>query len=213
MSIRILIADDHGVLRAGLRSLLNAEPGLEVIGEADNGASAVKLAEELQPDIILLDIGMPQLNGIQVTKRVKEQSAQVRILILTLHEDETLLRQAIENGASGYIVKRAVESELINAIRAVYAGNLYVHPTMTRALLRDMSSVHQVEGANNVSLSPREKQVLRLVAQGYTNRQIADELHISVRTVEGHRASFANKLGLSSPIQIVRYAMDHGLIE
>ncbi len=213
MSIRILIADDHGVLRAGLRSLLNAEPGLEVIGEADNGATAVKLVQELQPDIVLLDIGMPQLNGIQVTKKVKDELPQVRVLILTLHEDESLLRQAIENGASGYIVKRAVESELINAIRAVYAGNLYVHPSMTRALLREMSSVRPVEGTNNVALSPREKQVLKLVAQGYTNRQIADELHISVRTVEGHRASFANKLGLTSPIQIVRYAMEHGMID
>ncbi len=213
MSIRILIADDHGVLRAGLRALLNAEPDLQVVGEAENGEAALRLAEEIHPDVALLDISMPHLNGIQVTKEMKARLPKVRVLILTLHEDESLLRQALENGASGYIVKRAVESELISAIRAVHAGDLYVHPAMTRSLLRDWHPEAVPAPSPATDLTPREIQVLRLVAQGYTNRQIGETLHISVRTVEGHRANITGKLGLASPIQIIRYAMDHGLID
>lgn len=213
MSIRILIADDHTVVRAGLRALLNAEPEFIVVGEAEDGNSALQLAQDLQPDVIILDISMPQLNGIQATQAIKTKLSQARILILTLHEDEVLLRQAFDSGASGYIVKRAVEAELVSAIRAVMAGNIYVHPTMTRALLGDVSSTAKSEQKPLNQLTPREIEVLKLLAQGFTNRQIAKQLNISVRTVEAHRANLTNKLGLSSPIQIVRYAMEHGLIE
>jgi DNA-binding NarL/FixJ family response regulator len=213
MAIRIVIADDHGILRAGMRALLSAEPDFQVVGEAEDGSAAVQLAARLHPDVALLDISMPILNGIQAIKPLKEQSPETRVLILTLHEDESLLRQAIANGASGYIVKRAVGSELTNAIRSVCAGNLYIHPTMTRALLRDADAPNRRKESAAESLSPRELQVLKFMAQGYTNRQIAEMLHISVRTVEGHRANLAGKLGLSSPLQIVRYAMEHGLLD
>lgn len=214
MSIRILIADDHGVLRAGLRALLSAESELEVVDEASSGNEALILAGELQPDLILLDISMPDLGGIEVTRRLKEMLPNVRVLILTVHEDESLLQEAIQAGASGYIVKRAVESELIDAIRAVWRGDLYIHPAMTRALLKEMSSspISNNNEAPVESLTPRETDVLRLIAQGYTNRQMADMLSISVRTVESHRSNLMGKLDLHSRVELVRYAKENHLI-
>lgn len=213
MSIRILIADDHGVLRAGLRALLSAEPELEVVDEASSGNEALSLANELQPDLILLDISMPDLGGIEVTRRLKEMLPNTRVLILTVHEDESLLQEAIQAGASGYIVKRAVESELIDAIRAVWRGDLYIHPAMTRALLKEMSPSQSSNNEAPVeSLTPRETDVLRLIAQGYTNRQMADMLSISVRTVESHRSNLMGKLDLHSRVELVRYAKENNLI-
>ena len=213
MAIRILIADDHGVLRAGLRALLNAEPDLEVVGEAADGNEALRLAEKLRPDVLLLDISMPGPGGIEVTRRVKRTLPDTRVLILTVHEDEGLLREAIRAGAAGYIVKRAVESELINAIHAVWRGDLYVHPAMTRALLKDLQASAAPEQPLVEPLTPRETEVLSLIAQGYTNRQIAEKLSISVRTVESHRANITGKLGLRSRVELVRYAREHGLLE
>ena len=213
MPIRIMVADDHGVLRAGLRALLNSEPDFEVVGEAADGQTAVRLAEELRPDVALLDLSMPGLDGIQVTRQLKQTLPDTRMLILTVHEDEGLLREAIKAGASGYIVKRAVESELISAIRAICAGSLYVHPSMTRALLKDISPSLIPEENPSEPLTSREIDVLRLIAQGHTNRQVADVLHISVRTVESHRANLMGKLGLASRAELVRYAMEHNLLE
>jgi two-component system response regulator NreC len=213
MPMRILIVDDHGVLRAGLRALLNAEPDLQVVGEAADGQTGLRLATELSPDLVLMDISMPGMSGIQVTRQLKETLPGTRVLILTLHEDESLLREAIRSGASGYILKQAVEAELISAIRAVGRGDLYIHPAMTRALLKDVSPLLVPEENPTEPLSPREHEVLRLVAQGHTNRQVAEMLHLSVRTVESHRANLMDKLGLSSPAQLVRYAIEHGLLE
>ena len=213
MPMRILIVDDHGVLRAGLRALLNAEPDLHVVGEAADGQTGLRLATELNPDLVLMDITMPGMSGIQVTRQLKETLPSTRVLILTLHEDESLLREAIRAGASGYILKQAVEAELISAIRAVGRGELYIHPAMTRALLKDVSPLLVPEENPTEPLSPRELEVLRLVAQGHTNRQVAEMLHLSVRTVESHRANLMDKLGLSSPAQLVRYAIEHGLLE
>jgi len=213
MPIRILIADDHGVLRAGLRALLNSEPDFQVVGEAADGQTAARLAEELRPDVALLDLSMPGLDGIQVTRQLKQTLPETRTLILTVHEDEGLLREAIKAGASGYIVKRAVESELISAIRAICAGNLYVHPSLTRALLKEISPSLVPDETPSEPLTAREIEVLRLIAQGHTNRQVAEVLHISVRTVESHRANLMSKLGLSSRAELVRYAMEHNLLE
>jgi two-component system response regulator NreC len=213
MPIQILIADDHGVLRAGLRTLLNAEPDLEVIAEASDGNDVLRLASELRPDIVLLDISMPGPGGIEVTRRLKEALPELRVLILTAHEDESMLREAVQAGAAGYIIKRAVESELINAIHAVWRGDLYVHPAMTRALLKE-TSLFPVSAEPAVeSLTPREIEVLHLIAKGYTNGQIAKELNLSVRTVESHRANLMGKLELRSRVELVRYAMEHGLFE
>ena len=213
MSIRILIADDHGVLRAGLRALLSAEPDLEVVGEAADGHEILSLASELRPEVVLLDISMPGLSGIEVTRRLKEILPDARVLILTFHEDESLLQEAIRAGAAGYIVKRAAESELIDAIRAIWRGDLYVHPVMTRALLKDLAPSPVSNKAPGESLTPREIEVLRLIAQGYTNRQTAETLSISVRTVESHRSNLMDKLSLHSRVGLVRYAKEHGLIE
>ncbi len=213
MPIRIIVADDHGVLRAGLRAVLNAEPDMAAVGEADDGPTALRLATELCPDILLLDISMPGMNGVEVTRQLKKAQPDVRVLILTLHEDEGLLQEAIRAGASGYIVKRAVESEFVSAIQAVYRGDIYIHPAMTRALLKDVSPSLVTEEEPTEPLSPREVQVLRLVAEGHTNRQIAEMLHVSVRTVESHRANLMGKLELSSPAQLVRYALEHGFLD
>jgi two-component system, NarL family, response regulator NreC len=213
MTVRIVIADDHGVLRAGLRALLNAEPDLQVVGEAGDGNEALRVAAEKRPDVVLLDLSMPGPNGIEVTRELRRQWPEAKVLILTVHEDEGLLQEGIRSGASGYIVKRAVESELINAIRAVSQGEMYVHPAMTRALVRGLAPRSVEDPALANPLTRRELDVLRLVVQGNTNRQIADALGLSVRTVESHRANMMGKLDLTSRVELVRYAMEHGLLK
>lgn len=209
----ILIADDHAIVRRGLRALLNAEPDMELVGEATGGYEAVELAARFRPDILVLDISMPDLDGIRVTRTIKPQYPSLRILILTVHEDEALLREAIRAGASGYILKRAAEAELISAIRTIMRGELYVDPPMVRILLGDEARPAAPLAEAVEPLTNREQETLRLIAQGYTNRQIGELLSISVRTVEGHRANLSEKLGLHSRVELVRYAREHGLIE
>ena len=209
--IRILIADDHGVIRAGLHALLNAEPDMQVVGEATDGAETLRQTAKLLPDVVLLDIRMPGPGGIEITQQIKKNWPNAQVLILTAHEDETLLQETIRAGASGYVTKRAIKSELISAIHAIWRGDLYVHPTMTRALLKDTSP--SSGDALVEPLTPREIQVLRLVAQGHTNLQTAEILSISVRTVETHRANIMDKLGMRGRVELVRYAMEHGLLE
>jgi DNA-binding NarL/FixJ family response regulator len=210
--IRLLIADDHGVLRAGLRALLDAESDMDVIAEAASGTDALHLATEHQPDVALLDLTMPGTGGIDVTRRLREQIPDLRILILTVHEDEMLLREAMRAGAAGYITKRAIESELINAVRTVHRGNHYVHPTMTHALLHDLTPEPPASTPTE-ALTPRETEVLQLIALGHTNRQAGEKLHISVRTVETHRANIMDKLNLRGRVELVSYARDHGFLD
>ncbi len=214
--IQILIADDHGVLRAGLRALLSAEPGLQVVGEAADGPEALHMAGKLCPDVVLLDISMPGSDGIEITRQLKETLPDARVLILTVHEDESLLRAVIRAGAAGYITKRAIEPELINAIHTVWRGELYVHPVMTRVLLGTSPLSHS-ENRNGDDdpvelLTPREIQVLRLIARGHTNRQTGEVLNIGVRTVETHRANLMAKLSLRGRVELVRYAREHGIL-
>jgi two-component system response regulator NreC len=213
MAIRILIADDHGVLRAGLRALLNSEPDMQVIGEAADGHTAIQQAKALQPDVVLMDISMPDQVGLEVTRQLVAALPGIRVLILTVHEDRALLQEAIRVGAAGYIIKRAVESELVNAIRAAMQGDLYVHPAMTRALLPQSLSPSTPAEEPVEPLTPRETEVLGLLAAGYTNREIAEELTLSVRTIESHRANLMGKLGLHSRVELVRYAAEHGLLK
>jgi DNA-binding NarL/FixJ family response regulator len=217
--IRILIADDHGLLRAGLRALLDADPHLEIVGEATTGEETLSRARDLCPDVVLLDIRMPGPGGIEATRQLAAALPETRVLILTAYEDEALLRGAMQAGAAGYIVKRAIESELLDAIHAVWRGDVYVHPAMTRALLKDVlpepceaAAPPAGDGFCEV-LTARELDVLRLVATGHTNRQAADVLGIGVRTVETHRANVMDKLGLRGRVELVRYAMAHGLLE
>jgi two-component system response regulator NreC len=212
MAIRLLITDDHGVLRAGLRALLSKEPDLEVVGAAASGEEALRLTSELEPDVVLMDINLRGESGIESTRRILESRPDARVLMLTVHEDELYLQAALQAGAAGYIVKQAVESELINAIRAVARGEMYVHSTMTRALLAQTPLVPADTKSPIETLTPRETEVLCLIAQGYTNRQIADILTISVRTVESHRANLTDKLDLHSRVELVRYAAKHGLL-
>ena len=210
---RVLIADDHAIVRAGLRALLVEEAEFELVGEAVGGYEAIELVEKTNPDVLILDLSMPDLDGISVTRKIKPQYPDMKILILTLHEDEALLKEAIKAGAAGYILKRAAEAELISAIRVILRGDLYVDPAMVRGLFQEPQQ-SQVEQKNPTeSLTPRETEILRLIVEGYTNRQIGQELNISIRTVEGHRANISDKLGLHSRVELVRYARQNGLIE
>jgi two-component system response regulator NreC len=210
---RVLIADDHAIVRTGLRALVQSEQTLHLVGEATGGYEAIELVAESQPDIVVLDLSMPDLDGIAVTRQLKALYPDMAVLVLTLHEDEALLREAIRSGADGYILKRAAEAELISAIQIVMRGDMYVDPSMLRGLLEKKTRQADSTQETVESLTPREIDVLRLIAQGYTNRQIGEELTISVRTVEGHRANLSGKLGLRSRVDLVRYAREHGFIE
>lgn len=210
MPTRILIADDHGVLRAGLTALLNSEPDLQVVGEASTGEEALRLATELRPDLVLMDISMPGMGGIEATRRILENIPDLRIMVLTVHEDTALVREAIHAGAAGYIPKRAVKTEMIQAIHTVLAGDLYVPSAIMRALLTEAPKPANYAAPQAEPLTPREIDVLKLVVKGYTNSQIADLLHVSVRTVEFHRGNLIGKLNLRSRVELIRYAAEHG---
>lgn len=213
MPIRILIADDHAVVRSGLRSVLQADPDLEVVGEAEDGSETEILAEKLQPDLVLLDITMPPDNGIEIAKRLHQKYPNLKLLFLTIHEDETLLHESLRTGAVGYLIKRAEEAEILQAIHAVSQGDIFVHPAMTRALLHQEVTTQHRRGEPEDPLTPREVDVLRLLAKGNTNRQAAKILGLSVRTVENHRANLLGKLALSSRVELVSYAEQHNLLE
>jgi len=213
MPIRILIADDHGVIRAGLRALLSGFPELQVVGEAMDGRDTVTKSAELQPNIVIMDLSMPEMGGLEATRQLSQIAPEVRVLILTVHEEASLLKEVIRAGAAGYIIKRAVEDELIHAIRVVARGDMYVHPSMTRTLLSASPPSEEFEASEVETLTAREIEVLRLLAKGYTNRQIAEQLGISPRTAEGHRANLSGKLGLRSRVELVEYAQKHGLLK
>ena len=213
MPIRILIADDHAVVRSGLRALLESDPTLDFVGEAKDGDETLHLVETLHPDVVLLDITMPPGSGIETAKRLREEHPQLVVLFLTMHEDEGLLHEALRAGAAGYVIKRAEEAEILQAIHAASQGDIYVHPAMTRALLRQPVTREIRRGSPAEQLTPRELDVLRLLARGNTNRQSAAVLGISVRTVENHRANLMGKLGLASRVELVSYAEEHDLLE
>jgi two-component system response regulator NreC len=211
--ISVLIADDHAIVRAGLRALLAEEATFELVGEAAGGVEVIDLVEKNNPEVLILDLSMPDLDGISVTRKIKPKFPNLKILILTLHEDEALLKEAIKAGAAGYILKRAAEAELISAIHTILRGELYVDPSMVRGLLEEPLSPQVNQKEATESLTQREKEILKLIVEGYTNRQIGQELNISIRTVEGHRANISDKLGLHTRVELVRYARQNGLIE
>ncbi len=213
--IRILLADDHAVLRSGLAILLNTRDDMTVVGEAADGAELLLQAVDLQPDLILLDLSMPRLGGLDVLPLLQQKAANARVLILTMHDDESYLRQALKAGAAGYVLKKAADVELITAIQAVMRGDVYIHASMTKALLTDMVSAKQPDGAENrwETLSDREQNVLRLVALGHTSKEIADQLSLSVKTIETYRGRGMEKLGLHSRAALVRFALANGLLE
>lgn len=215
--IRLLVADDHPVVRAGLRMLLGAQPDMEVVGEAVDGATAVERALELRPDVVVMDITMRGTNGLAATREIVKRIPQTKVLILTMHDSEEYLRQTLEAGATGYVLKQAADTELAVAIRAVQRGEIYLYPAFTRVLLRDLTPNRDTDGqAQRDSyelLSPREKEVLRMVALGHTNRKIADQLFLSVKTIETYRARVMEKLNLRTRAALVRYALLRGLLD
>ncbi len=216
--IRILLADDHAVLRSGLAALLNARSDMTVVGEAADGVELLALAAETCPDIILLDLTMPRLGGLEALPLLRQSVPQARILILTMHQDEGYLRRAIKGGASGYVLKKAADVELIAAIQAVMRGDVYVHPSMTRMLFDEITPESAYATANDetdpwATLSEREQEVLQLVALGHTSKEIADRLSVSAKTVDTYRARGMEKLGLRSRAALVRFALAKGLLE
>lgn len=212
MPIRILITDDHRLLRAGLKTLLSADPNLVVVGEATDGEEAIRAAQELHPDIVLMDISMPGIDGLEATQRLLKVSPDTRVLMLTMHEDSAMLQAYLRAGASGYIIKRAAESELIDAIYAIWRGMIYIHPSLMRSLVNPLISQESKSSAEPEPLTTREIEILRLIVQGHTNRQIASLLNISPRTVETHRSNLMDKLNLHSRADLVRYAAEHKLV-
>jgi len=215
--IRLLVADDHPVVRAGLRMLLGAQPDMEVVGEAVDGATAVERALDLRPDVVVMDITMRGTDGLAATREIVKRIPQTKVLVLTMHDSEEYLRQTLEAGATGYVLKQAADTELAVAIRAVQRGEIYLYPAFTRVLLGDLTHDRDTDGqAQRDSyelLSPREKEVLRMVALGHTNRKIADELFLSVKTIETYRARVMEKLNLRTRAALVRYALLRGLLD
>ena len=216
--IRLLVVDDHPVVRAGLRTLLGAQADMEVVGEADDGRAAVEQAIDLRPDVVVMDITMKGMGGLEATREITGRLAKTKVLVLTMHENEEYLRQMLEAGATGYVLKQAVDTELAVAIRAVQRGEVFLYSSFARLLLGDLAKREEMQDRYSQPdsyerLSQREREVLRLVALGHTNQQMADQLYLSVKTVETYRARVMDKLNLKSRAALVRYALRRGLLD
>ena len=210
--IRVLIADDHTIVRSGVRLLLEAEPDVEVVGEALDGLEAIRLAEELHPDVILMDIAMPGMDGLEATLHIKNSMPDTNVLVLTMHRTDEYFFEMLQAGASGYILKGAQTEELINAVRVVSRGEIFLYPAVAGKLVENYLSRN--EGADNpdLALSRREKEILKFLADGYSNKEIADKLVVSPSTVHSHRSNLMNKLGLNTRHELVSYAREIGLL-
>ncbi len=208
---RILIVDDHAVVRAGLKLLVDAEKELEAVGEAGSAREAVFEARSLKPDVVLLDVVMPDQSGLEVVPQLLHETPELKVLVLSMQDDPSYVREAFSAGASGYVLKEAADSELVAAIKEVAQGGRYVHPELGARLVA--AETEERRRAEEDPLSDREREVLRLLALGHTNQEIAKQLYISVRTAETHRAHIMQKLRLSSRAELVRYALDQGLLE
>ncbi len=212
--IRVLIADDHAIVREGVRMILEAQPDMEVVDEAADGREAVVKARELSPDVILMDIAMPEMNGFEATAAIKKELPAVHVLALTMHDDYDHFFQVLYAGADGYVLKGASSADLVTAIRAVHEGGVYLHPSVAKNLVSDYLK-HMDRGEDKArydGLSERERQVLTLIAEGKTGQEVADELFISVNTVQTHRSHIMEKLNLHNRSQLIRYALRKGLI-
>ncbi|MDE3088153.1 MAG: response regulator transcription factor [Chloroflexota bacterium] len=208
------MVDDHEIVRAGLRMLLQAQPDLEIVGEVDTGRGAVAKARELSPDVVLMDISLPDIDGFEATRQIKRALPNTAILALTMHESDEYFFKMLDAGASGYVPKKAAPTDLVAAIRVVHEGGVFLYPSVAKALVRDYMG--RVEGGEREAfdgLTDREQEVLKLIADGLTNQEIAERLTISVKTVERHRANIMGKLNLHSRTELVKYAIRKGLID
>jgi len=213
--IRLLLVEDHEVVRTGLRMLLESQADMVIVGEASSGSQAIAMAQELSPQVVVMDITLPDISGIEVTSQLKHRFPDMAIVALTIHEDEQYFFEMLKAGATGYVPKRAAPEDLISAIQAAYAGEVYIYPSLAKALVSDFLSRAEeglVKSAMD-NLTEREQEVLRLLAEGFTNDEIADQLVISKHTVARHRENLMRKLNLHSRGELVKYAIRKGLIE
>ena len=209
--IKILIVDDHAIMRDGIRALLNLNDDIEIVGEASTGQGAVEKASELAPDVIIMDIALPGMDGLEATRRILKQNPKSRVLILTQYDDKEYILSAIRAGGAGYLPKRALGSELVTAIKAVNRGESFLYPSAASALIADYRN--QAKNGDIYSqLTPREREVFKLIAEGYTSRQIADKLFISLKTVTGHRTNLMEKLELHNRTDLIKFAMRKGIV-
>lgn len=213
--IRVLLVDDHAIVREGVKMILAKEPDFEVVGEAQDGRQALELVERMNPNVVVMDISMPGMGGIEATQQVKERHAGVNVIALTMHEDESYVFKLLRAGASGYVLKRAAAQDLVQAVRAAAKGEAFLYPSVARKVVEDyLKRVETGEERERYDgLTEREKEILTHIAQGLSNQQIAQKLYISIKTVQTHRAHILEKLGLHDRTELVRYAIRKGLIE
>jgi DNA-binding NarL/FixJ family response regulator len=212
--IRLLLADDHAVVRSGLRLLLESQPDIAIIGEVESGLDAVSRTAELRPDIVLMDVEMPGMNGIEATRQIKSRSPETAVLVLTMYEDDQYFFEMLRAGASGYVPKRAAPDDLVSAIRAVSRGEVFLYPSLAGRLVQDYLQRHDAEEQEPAGdLTPREQEVLKCIAQGLSNGEIAEQLVISAKTVDRHRENIMRKLKLHNRVDLVKYALRKGLID
>ena len=209
--MRILVADDHGIVRSGIKLLLERQAGLDVVAEAADGVEAVEQALATRPDLCILDVGMPRMTGLQAAREIRRHMPEAKVLMLSMHDDERYLFEALKAGASGYVLKREADQDLVEAVRAVGRGEAFLTNAAERSLIREW----MLDGAGGpaIPLTPREEEVVKLIAEAHTNAEIASLLHLSEKTVESHRANVLRKLGMRDRVELVRYAIRRGLIE
>ena len=211
--LRILLAEDHLTVREGIKLLINSQSDMEVAGEVGNGSAAIKAAQKLLPDIIVMDISMPETNGLKATKKIRQICPDVKVLTLTRHTDDAYLQQLIRAGANGYVLKQSAPTELIRAIRTIAEGNSYLDPALTNKLFGGYANRSALRGEKKSELTDRESGVLRMIAWGFSNKEIGAKMDISVKTVEAHKANAMKKMDMRSRIDIVRYAILQGWLE
>ncbi len=207
--MKVLIADDHGIVRSGVKLLLDRQPDIEVVAEAEDGVEAVEKVIQHRPDVAVLDVSMPRMTGLQATHEIKQQAPATQILILSMHDDERYLFEALRAGAAGYVLKRAADQDLVDAVRAAGRGEPFLTASAQQTLIRDFLE----RGEQPDELTPREQEVVKLIAEAHTNKDIAEILHLSEKTVESHRARVLQKLGMRDRVELVRYAIRQGLVE
>jgi len=210
--LHILIADDHGIVRSGIRMLIDRQAGMQVVAEAEDGIQAVELAQATHPDVAILDVTMPRMTGLQAAREIRARAPQTSVLLLSMHDDERYFFEAVEAGANGYVLKRSADTDLIDAIQAVARGEDFVSPVTERAAIKEWLESGKADRLED-PLTPRELDVVKLIAEAYTNKQIAEALHVSEKTVETHRSNVFGKLGMRDRVELVRYAIRRGLVE